>query len=414
MLKPYLGILIFCLLASNQLKSQNIKIDSSYVKILRVDPAQAQGARISQIFDEVIFIPLETTKESLFGSISQLKSTTLNFVVWDNDTKSILIFNKDGKFKAKIKKSSIFNDFESGGVSSFANLTIMVEDGKEIIVAATNKSKIYFDLDAKLLRKVRYEVSAPTSTFVDGTIVDRNLRLDKDGDSISYELKLIKDNKNVASFFPHAADWYEKDQFFTAGEALTPHIGHDEYFFVRPYDYKVYSLTSKKMSVAYSFLFPASNSLPTGFESDSVFRGKRRDFFERNPKVFYGIGGINQIGSKLYFKVANWSWDLQEKKAFIYDLKTNLVTSIADLEPDAISQFLPITDTGVSNDFINRGFHLFDGKYFYTSYSSLAFFGFVQRNQSKALTYNSTISNFIKTQNKKSNPILIQLRPKKE
>lgn len=53
--------------------SQAGKVDSTGMVTLRIDPQTARGANVSQVFDEVKFIPLETTKESLFGSINDLK-----------------------------------------------------------------------------------------------------------------------------------------------------------------------------------------------------------------------------------------------------------------------------------------------------------------------------------------------------
>jgi hypothetical protein len=70
---------------------------------LRIDPSSARGGTVSQLFDEVNFIPLETIKESLFGRIDQLEVTDKYFVILDDNTNSILIFDKTGKFHAKIK-----------------------------------------------------------------------------------------------------------------------------------------------------------------------------------------------------------------------------------------------------------------------------------------------------------------------
>ena len=69
---------------------------------IRIDPAHARGGTASQIFEKVNFIPLETTKESLFGKIDQLAVTKDYFIILDEQTNSILIFKKNGKFHAKI------------------------------------------------------------------------------------------------------------------------------------------------------------------------------------------------------------------------------------------------------------------------------------------------------------------------
>ncbi|MEO8399854.1 MAG: hypothetical protein ABI550_08590, partial [Ignavibacteriaceae bacterium] len=36
---------------------------------LRIDPAQAYGGSLASVFSSIEYIPLETTKESLFGDV---------------------------------------------------------------------------------------------------------------------------------------------------------------------------------------------------------------------------------------------------------------------------------------------------------------------------------------------------------
>ena len=48
---------------------------------IRIDPAHARSGTASQIFEEVNYIPLETTKESLFGKIDQLAVTEDYFIM---------------------------------------------------------------------------------------------------------------------------------------------------------------------------------------------------------------------------------------------------------------------------------------------------------------------------------------------
>ncbi|WP_448633144.1 hypothetical protein [Pedobacter panaciterrae] len=89
------------------------------------------------------------------------------------------------------------------------------------------------------------------------------------------------------------------------------------------------------------------------------------------------------------------------------------MTSIADIEPDSTSQFLPITDLASQYDFTNKGFHIVTPECFYTSYSSLTLFTAKEQNEDKNRKYNAALTEYFKTQNKKSNPIIIQLKPKK-
>ena len=412
MFKISLSTLLVNLFFCTLLFSQASKVDSSTMKTLRIDPSTARGAAASQVFDEVKFIPLETTKESLFGSISQLKVTDDYYVIWDYDTKSVLIFNKEGKYKAKINGSKVEKDPENKNNQDFYGFTLKKESGQTLIKISAGKYNFYFDFSAKLIRKVKGEPYLSPNMFSDSTVVQQGYLEKKNKDSIYYEVGLVKNKNKIESYFPFSMDRYKNDQFYTGGEPVTNSGIPNELFYIRAYEYNIYKVTPTKLSLAYKMIFPANNSLPPGFLENPLYVGKRRDYFDKNPKVFYAIGSNYQIGDNLYFKVTNMSWGDNEKKAFIYNLKNKTITSISDIEPDSLSQFLPVTDAGVHYDFANRGFHLFDGKYFYTSYSSLVLFGFKEQSEGKNRTYDPILTEYFKTQNKKSNPVIIQLKPK--
>ncbi|WP_276091464.1 6-bladed beta-propeller [Pedobacter sp. JY14-1] len=416
MTKHALFSIITCTFLSSQLMAQTGKIDSTGYRTLRIDPDAARGASVSQIFDEVKFIPLETTKESMFGSISQLRVTDDRYIIWDYDTKSILIFTKDGKYKAKINGSKIEKDPSSKQSQEFWGFTLRNENNNPVIQVSTGKNIHYFDIDGNLIRKEKYEegkVYGYQRQFSDGTIVDQGYMEKQDKDSIYYEVSLVKDKKKIAGYFPYSQKRYKDDQFYSGGESVTDYGVRDELFFVNYYDYNIYRLTPAKLSLSYRLIFPVNNSLPPDFKDNPVYKGKRAEYFEKNPKVFFAIGNPYLIGDNLYLKGSNWSWGANSRKAFIYNLKSNLITSISDIEPDTLSQFLPVTDAGMHYDFANKGFLLFDKTYFYTSYSSLALFSFKEQNEGKNRVYDPVLSNYFKTQNKKSNPVIIQLKPKK-
>jgi hypothetical protein len=56
---------------------------------LYFDPASTIGAPVSRLFESVTYIPLETTRQSLFGQISQLVVTAQYFIVFDYDTQAL-------------------------------------------------------------------------------------------------------------------------------------------------------------------------------------------------------------------------------------------------------------------------------------------------------------------------------------
>ena len=418
MFKNALRSLVICALFSGHVMAQESKIDSTGMVTLRIDPNSARGATVSQFFDEVTFIPLETTKESLFGSINSIKIAEDNYVIYDYETKAVLIFNQAGKYVAKINASKIEKDPKVKD-QSFYGFNIRKEDGQTLIQIAAGKQIYYFDLTAKLVKKVPIvkkkedEIDYTNyKKFSDGTVIDQNFLEKNDKDSVYYNLSLLRDGKRAESYFPYRTADRKGDERWHGGR-IYDYGNPDEFLFVKKFYYNIYKLTSKKLSLAYRILFPASNSLPMDYDTNPVYKGKGYDYYEKNRDVFYDLTNSYLHYNNLYFQVRNWNWSRDEKKAFIYNLKTTELTSISDIEPDSSSQFLPITDLASQYDFTNKGFHIVTPEYFYNSYSSLTLFTAKEQNEDKNRKYNAVLTEYFKTQNKKSNPIIIKLKPKK-
>ncbi|WP_214229405.1 6-bladed beta-propeller [Pedobacter sp. B4-66] len=414
MLKFALCSLITCILSYGQIMGQASKVDSSQMTTLRIDPLAARGAAVSQFFDEVTFTPLETTKESLFGAIQQLKMTDEHYVVYDGETKAVLIFTKAGKYVAKINASKFEKDPDVKD-QSFYGFNIVKEDDKQTIQIRAGKQVYYFDFSGKLIKKVpvpKEKNYTNYKKFSDGTVIDQNFLEKDEKDSTYYYLSLIKDNKRVESYFSYKTEDRKGDDRWHGGRVYD-YGNPDEFLFIKNYQYNIYKLTSSKLSLAYQIFFPAANSLPMDYGTNPVYKGKAFDYYEKNRDAFYEMTNSYLHFNNLYFQVRNFNWSRDEKKAFIYNLKTTELTSIADIEPDSISQFLPVTDLASQYDFTNKGFLIVNPEYFYTSYSSLTMFTAKEQNEEKNRKYDAVLTQFFKTQNKKSNPVIIKLKPKK-
>ena len=417
MLKITLLSMLVCSLCCGKLFAQADKVDSSKMMTLRIDPEASRGAAVSQVFDEVEFIPLETTKESLFGSISKLEVTADHYIIFDYDTRSVLIFFKDGKYKTKIEGSKMEKDPNPGARTNtqIFGFELVNENDKQLIQFYLGRYFLYYDLNGKLVKRVLGKDLPYGSQrkFSDGTTID-NYYLDSTAkDSTRYDIALIKDKKAVAKYFPFPKNRYDGDQFYSSGDNLTQSGSPDEYFYETFYVNNIYRIRPKGVSLDYKIVFPAAMSLPKDFLSNPNYKGKRQEYFEKNNLAIYGVGNVYQIGDNLYFKTVSWSWTKDRKNALIYNVKTAALTSITNLEPDSLSQHLPVTDAGYFYDFLNQGFNKYDGTHFYTSYSSLAMFSFKELNEGKNRKYNATLENYFKTSNKKSNPIIVKLKPKK-
>lgn len=76
------------------------------VRKIMIDPENAMGGTAAKYFESVHYIPLETTKESLFGKIFKLQVTDQYYIILDQTTDAILFFNKDGSYHHKITRFS--------------------------------------------------------------------------------------------------------------------------------------------------------------------------------------------------------------------------------------------------------------------------------------------------------------------
>jgi len=415
MLKLSLSI-VFSLFIFHNLNAQLAKVDSTEMVTIRIDPESSRGAKVSEIFSEVKFIPLETTKESLFGSIDHLELTKNCFVVYDHDTKAVLIFNKDGKFKAKVNSSKL-NESDEKDKQAFYGFKLIKANETELIRIASGKQYYLFDLDGKLTKKYPIEMKDSKENhfkFADSITTIAPFHVSRNGkDSTFHEIAILNNNKEIALYFPLEFDRFKTDQYIGAGNPITDSQLKNELFYIRYYDYNIYRIKPKALSLAYRIIFPANNSVPKDFLTNPDYKNKRVEYFQKNPTQIFGISNPYLIGNNLYIKANNWGWNLDAKTALIHNLQTGALTSIKNLEADSLSQFLPVTDGGSFTDFYNHGFHLYEDDYLYTSYSSLAMFSYKDLNAAKNIKYDPLLSKYFDTQNKKSNPIIIQLKPKK-
>lgn len=417
MLKKTLSSIFVCLLFAFNILAQTSKVDSSEMVTLRIDPDAARGAAVSQIFEEVKFIPLETTKESLFGSISQLRTTKDSYVIYDYDTKSVLIFNKDGKYRAKVNSSKVTADANEKDKQVFYGFNLIKNKDESLIRISSGKNYFFFDLDGKLVKKEavgKRNAEDRYIKFADSITTIAPFHIYKNGkDSTNYEIAILNNKKEVGLYFPFESDRFEKDQYMGGGNPVTDYGTDNELFYIKYYEYNLYKIKPKTVSLAYRIIFPASISIPKNFMDMTEYKKKRVEYFEKNPNQIYGISNPYLIGDNIYFKTNSWGWSQDKKNALVYNLKNGDLTSLKNLEPDTLSQFLPVTDGGSFYDFTNNGFHSYENGYLYTSYSSLALFTFKDLNVGKDRKYDPVLTKFFETQNKKSNPIIIQLKPKK-
>ncbi|MGF7081126.1 6-bladed beta-propeller [Mucilaginibacter sp. UYCu711] len=405
---------------STVLAQKVIKVDSSHVMTLRVDPSNAMGGNASDFFTEVNYIPLETTDQSLFGSINKLVVTDDYFIILDRNTRSILIFNKNGKFHAKIKGTDNLPIWDFS-VNRFA---------KEIRYSRDQyKTYTFCDFDGKTLRTIKTGGELAKDEVNDGNM--RYFAADKgvsysfpnnvDSTSKYYKvysrsLIMYSDEKNKVYAHGLGFDKKEGEDLNIISTGIWPFnsVGDTAFYYSKPYYTNIYTIKPDAINLSYKFIFPFYVSIPGDFATNPDYKKKQIEYIQKHPKAIYCITNFYQMKNNLVFRTATWGWDNKEDN-LIYNLKTGTLIAYKHILQDERSNFLPIyDDSNGGNTFNNSGILACTGGYLYTSASSLGMFQYREKYADQKAKYPPALDNYFKKGSRKDNPVIMQLKLKDE
>ncbi len=400
-------LLCFCFFISQIVSAQN----EPAAEKIRINPSAAMGGTVSQYIEKVNFIPFESTAESTFGNIDQLEITDRYYLILDRETKSLIIFNKQGQFHAKIEGQKINPQNPNFYSFNFDKQTNLIKINYLFDV-------FFFDLDGKL---VSHYKSSPNQYFGVETSLGNKFsghyfynpwkRFSK-GDSIGYELMVLEEGKLKQKYLPYGLNVkYNDSQGSQVHTDFYPDYSSIDsaVYFSREYDYNIYRLTPHTIHAAYQFIFPLQVSLPNNFRTDTLFNGKRRKYITEKKEAIYKLGNFYKSNDCLFFKAIAGDFS---NLSYIYNTRSQSLICINKIVSDASSYFLPITDAEVGGlDFTNRGIIQFDGDSFYSSYSSLILFYRMEASKNKHPQYPpSLLKYFSNKSNLKGNPVLVQIK----
>lgn len=406
-----------------QVSAQTVlPVDTAHAVTIRIDPSNANGGTASEVFESVNYIPLETTKESLFGRIDQLEVTRDYFLILDQNTNSILIFKRDGKFHAKISGGKYtmqeyfkrIRDFKVNKWTGEINYCIW--DSK-----THTQTLFFYSYDGK---KIREEVRGPTAPGIDndGKFLTKDLLVTADGyrssgnkvnltNHLAEYIFDLKEVKNIV--FPYQTKNLPMEVGDYMGVASGPLFDYGkegELFYIKPNEYKVFKLRPDSVQLAYKFLFPLLNALPADFTTSLAYKDKRMQFLKDHPYAIYGIGNCFLLGNNLTFKATNSNYDTKNS-SLIYNLNSGTSIALGQITTDRLSYFLPLADDRM---LMNTGFIASDGQVVYSSFSSMEMFQANESNAGKNIKYNSILSNYFSTGKKEDNPVLVEIKLKED
>lgn len=398
---------------------------------LRIDPAFASGVPVSQVFEEVNYIPLETTKESLFGTINQLEVSDQYFIIFDRSTNAILVFEKNGKFHTKIsgKGADIFSfeyEKEDGRIRILSTnnkqlseqIRMKAETDSAGAIALMNRfiKVAYYDFDGKVLK-----VNAPKNLLTPATLTSVTLPEEISfsnfaiagedmPESQAFELNLYKDGKLYQSYFPYnrKKDAARYGRYLNNPAGFSRSQNDTVFFFTRPLDYSIYELTPQTISEKYRIIFPMKNTFQQNFLTEKISQTDRRTFLRDNPTLITGLSNIQERKDRLFFKINNNERRRSGSTSLLYNLKTGQLISMNNLSSDSSTSFLPVFDFPFSYE----GFKAVDKDHFYTYISSMRMFQAKEGNNDKNISYPPMVEKYFQKNDKKDNPVIVQLKPK--
>jgi hypothetical protein len=374
------------------------------------------GTNVSQIFEEVNYIPLETNKESIFGKIDQLYVTNRYFIILDHDTNCILFFFKDGKFHCKIKGGTASKtDFPTG-----TRFFTVDKEKSELSFKIGNSKIAVFDFDGKKIREDSIYESYSYYNLSQKKIVHSyfNLNQKNPTESITNELFWQLDKKIYKNALPYAV----KQSPIAASDLIGGGSRESAFYenaengtvtYFRPYDYNIYQLNSDSLWINYTFILPQNISLPGDFRSNPIYYGRRINFLLReNKELVYNISHFYKLGNLLFFRFGNGNANINN--SFIFSLQTSTLFAVDHIASDSSNYFLPIflSYGHPSITFANANFLTTDGTYIYTTAPSLDMFEAKNVTANKHIQYSGSLKSYFDKRNKDDNPVIIQIKPR--
>lgn len=385
---------------------------------LYFDPNSTIGAPASRVFENITYIPLETTRQSLFGQISRLVVTDQYFIIFDYDTQGLYFFDRAGKFIKKYKDDKY--NVAAMQLMEKENALYLMQVNKnfrpteqerdELVRNPFSKSSIKYgrsvlyglaDIQSEQITEIKgFTISmtnphylAPDQWAYSLVLEDKNAK-----DSVDFELKISNGSKTLRAYFPYAKrnSSYLSDpgniEFYNTGQPGT-------LLFTRPYNYSIYQLTPDSATILYNFVLPFENTVPkTFFTKPFSSRNELREYKQINPGYVWRINGLVPVNNYLFFTL-----DYQKRdRRFIFDRNSNRFYNINRISPDSSNAYLPVMGWGIQ---------YYDKTLVYSSISSDAMFRSKETEQHRNPVYTPLLKEYFEKSKPTSNPVIIILKP---
>ncbi|MDQ0108826.1 hypothetical protein J2T02_003966 [Chitinophaga terrae (ex Kim and Jung 2007)] len=387
-------------------------------KKIMIDPMSATGGAASKYFDDVQYIPLQTTKESLFGRIDQLYVTPEYFIILDKETEAVLFFNKNGDFHHKVNRFKFDRTYRvanNGGMrrSVISSFSIAARGDYFYIKSIFEPNVLYvYSFDGERVGKITLpKYTQDYFQLKNGYFVCKQQRPYSEkrvSEFHPFDISIIKDSLSVPDFyipvdFKYAAlldDLEGHINYFNRG-------GPDSVCLYSPdFSYILYQFSARGIQKEFEILFPKSLSIPSHFDIDSIYTGRRREILKGKVLIncIWNASLLNDY-LLLDLRIPN-SGNSIGPVNLLYSLKSGRLISLDKISADIKTTYLPIS-AGVRSEML-----FCNNQYIYFSLPSFLMFAAKEAMKDKQPTYSARMDNYFKNPDRKSNPVLVQLKPK--
>lgn len=381
----------------------------------RINPAFAMGAKTSQVFEEVQFLPLESTKESSFGILQKLQISEHYYSFFDYTTKAIFIFNKNGSFHSKISELPFLNNETLHHYSSLSNF--ILQNSNELIYVVYNeqnkqhtKCLAVFNAEGQLLqsKKMNQAFNEVSSSFGFVSTSKAIFANENENNKSNYYFSIVNNFDSISSEHVQVESNDPFKKCYSNKFILQSYSSEGSLWY-RLFDNSVYSFDTKGNLNKYSILLPASLALGNEFYKDSSIIGNRSKCFEylsdHRDKVSYFTNWCKS-NDLFFFSFVKYN-SSSPNDSYLYNSASNNLFSVARISPDSLSFNIPIFSLG--GMIVGA-----DKDYAYYSIPSFVLYNTIKNSPDKSWQQNTELARYISTQDPKSNPVLIRLKFKKE
>ncbi|SDE69884.1 6-bladed beta-propeller protein [Mucilaginibacter pineti] len=366
-----------------------------------IDPNSVTNVTKQQVFDEVNYIPLQTIAQSRFNTIDQLVVTDKYFIINEQKTNHVLLFDKTGKFHCKIE------------VPSFSTAFSVNRQKREIMVKK-GRTEIYYNFDGKKLREQPEKSIGTPYYFANGRIGYADYRVSEQylPDTVNHEYRLYSKGRQYAGYLPYnmkLASIQNSDDIYTWHGPFFDIGSSKAVLYCRPFEYNIYELTSQRAYVKYKLVLPQEYVFPQDVLTVDSLKGHRYTYFNANQKQIREVSFAYETGNNIFFRLNSSIAGTNGSISYIYNLKTNALAAIKDIYPDATNYNLPITDIYNGGNFYNRNFLTSDGTYVYTSIKAELMFATAAKAQNQ---YPNNLKQYFAKGSSNGNPVIVQIKAK--